>query len=122
MTAIEPTEMEMVAGTHRALGMLSGRWAVDVLYLLAAGRRRYSEVYYEVGEVSKKALTTTLRRLERDGLVARHVTSHSPLRVEYSLTPLGWSLTEPLMTLYEWSAQHLDDEAPGEPERQLMAA
>src|SRR3954451_2379536 len=103
----EPTEFEMVTGTRAALDLLTGKWTVEILYLLAGGRRRYSEVYYEVGEISKKVLTRRLRTLERHGLVARTVFAEVPLRVEYSLTPLGWSLTEPLMAIYEWSAEHL---------------
>ena len=112
------------------LGLLAGEWSVDVLYLLASGTRRYSEIFYEVGEISKKTLTQTLRTLEREGLVARRVYAEVPLRVEYSLTPLGWSLTAPLMAMYEWSAEHLDDledarmlhEGALEPPRLLAAA
>jgi DNA-binding HxlR family transcriptional regulator len=118
----EPSELEMVQQTHRALDMLTGRWGIDVLYLLAGGRRRYSEVYYEVGAISKKALTSTLRRLERDELVARHVCDDSPLRVEYSLTPLGWSITQPLMALYEWAEDNLDADGKAKPERHLAVA
>src|SRR4051812_31904888 len=106
MPSPEPTEYEMVAGTRAALDLLAGKWTIETLYLLASGRRRYSEVYYEVGEVSKKVLTRTLRKLEHHGLVARTVHAEVPPRVEYSLTPLGWSLTEPLMAMYEWSAEH----------------
>jgi DNA-binding HxlR family transcriptional regulator len=107
MTNREPSELEMVQGTHQALDMLSGRWAVDILYLLAGGRRRYSEVYYEVGAISKKALTATLRRLERDGLVTRHELEGSPPRVEYAMTALGWSITTAMMALFEWSEGNL---------------
>jgi DNA-binding HxlR family transcriptional regulator len=107
MPSLEPTEYEMVAGTRAALELLTGKWTIEVLYLLAGGKRRYSEVYYEVGEISKKVLTRTLRTLERHGLVARTVHAEVPPRVEYSLTPLGWTLTEPLMAIYEWSAEHL---------------
>jgi DNA-binding HxlR family transcriptional regulator len=56
--------------------------------------------------LSKKVLTTTLRKLERDGIVSRQVYPEIPVRVEYSLTPLGWQLTEPLMVLYEWALAH----------------
>ena len=110
MSTLEPTEageLEMIRGTRAVLSLLAGKWSVDVLYLLASGTRRYSEVLYEVGEISKKTLTQTLRSLERDGLVARRVIGVVPARVEYSLTPLGWSITEPLMAMYEWSEQHL---------------
>ncbi|HEY0363738.1 MAG TPA: helix-turn-helix domain-containing protein [Solirubrobacteraceae bacterium] len=108
----EASEFEMVRGTRRALGLLAGKWSVEVLYLLASGTRRYSEVLYEVGEISKKTLTQTLRALERHGLIDRRVYPQVPPRVEYSLTPLGWSLTGPLMALYEWSAENLDQPRP----------
>jgi DNA-binding HxlR family transcriptional regulator len=103
----EVGDIEMIQGTRAALSLVGGKWSVEVLYLLASGKRRYSQVFYEVGEISKKTLTQTLRALERDGLVARHVIAEVPTRVEYSLTPLGWSITGPLMTMYEWAAQHL---------------
>ena len=101
-----------------------------MLYLLANGTRRYSEVFYEVGEISKKTLTQTLRGLERDGLISREVYAEVPPKVEYSLTPLGWSITGPLMAMYEWASEHaLDIESArlaheGEPEpvRALRAA
>jgi DNA-binding HxlR family transcriptional regulator len=111
MTA-EVGDLEMIHGTRAVLELLAAKWSVDILYLLATGTRRYSEVLYEVGEISKKTLTQTLRTLERDGLVARRVLPEVPARVEYSLTPLGWSLTEPLMAMYEWSARHLPTADP----------
>ena len=77
----------MIEGTREVLGLLQGRWSVDVLYLLAGGTRRYNEIFYEVGEISKKTLTHTLRALERNGLVARRVQEEVPVRrVDYSLT------------------------------------
>jgi DNA-binding HxlR family transcriptional regulator len=103
----EVTDFEMIRGTRAVVELLSSKWSVDVLYLLANGTRRYSEVFYEVGEISKKTLTHTLRALERDGLIDRNVHAEVPPRVEYSLTPLGWSLTGTLMAMYEWAAEHL---------------
>jgi DNA-binding HxlR family transcriptional regulator len=108
-SAPEPTEWEMVQGTRLVVDLLSARWSVGVLYLLASGTKRFSELYYEVGEVSKKVLTHTLRGLERDGLVSRRSYAEVPVRVEYSLTPLGWSITGVLMTMYEWAADHGQD-------------
>jgi DNA-binding HxlR family transcriptional regulator len=120
----------MIRGSKTVLDLLAAKWSVDVVYLLANGTRRYCEVFYEVGEISKKTLTQTLRSLERDGIIARRVYAEVPARVEYSLTPLGWSLTAPLMAMYEWAAEHAEDlEAArllyeGEPPapRQLVAA
>ena len=99
-------DLEMVQGTEVVLELLAAKWNIGVLYLLAGGSRRYSELYYEVGEVSKKALTRTLRALQRDGLITRRAYAEIPMRVEYSLTTLGWSMTAVLMTMYEWAAEH----------------
>ena len=120
----------MIRGTRAVLDLVAGKWSVDVLYLLASGTRRYSEVFYEVGEISKKTLTQTLRTLEHDGLIARKVYAEVPPKVEYSLTSLGWSLTEPLMAMYEWAAKYQRDvtsarrvpEDEPEPPRALRAA
>ena len=128
---IEPaTDLQMIRGTKAVVDLLTSKWSVDVLYLLANGTRRYSEVFYEVGEISKKTLTQTLRSLERDGVIARRVYAEVPPRVEYSLTPLGWSLTGPLMAMYEWAAEHGQDleaarllhEGEPAPPRRLAAA
>jgi DNA-binding HxlR family transcriptional regulator len=105
----EVTEFQMIRGTRAVIELLAGKWTVEVLYLLASGTRRYIEVFNEVGEVSKKTLTQTLRALERDGLIVRRVYAEVPPRVEYSLTPLGWSLTGTLMAMYEWAAEHLHE-------------
>ena len=130
MSAQPASDLEMIRGTRAVVDLLSSKWSVDVLYLLANGTRRYSEVFYEVGEISKKTLTQTLRALERDGLITRQVYAEVPPKVEYSLTALGWSLTGPLMAMYEWAAQHLPDvdaarlvhEGPLPPPRALAAA
>jgi DNA-binding HxlR family transcriptional regulator len=117
----------MVHGTRLVVELLTGRWNVGVLYLLADGTRRFSELFYEVGEVSKKVLTQTLRGLERDGLVQRRTYAEVPTRVEYSLTALGWSITGLLMSMYEWSARNESQvagarrRAGGEPDRHPRA-
>src|SRR4051812_19247699 len=108
-------DLEMINGTRAVLAMLARKWSVEILYLLATGTRRYNEVLYEVGEISKKTLTQTLRSLEQDGLVNRRECHHAPGRVEYSLTPLGWSITGPLMAMYEWALHHVPGRARPDP-------
>ena len=61
----------------------------------------------EIGGVSQKMLNQTLRRLEQDGLVERQVYPVVPPKVEYSLTPLGRTLIEPLRAICKWAEQHL---------------
>jgi DNA-binding HxlR family transcriptional regulator len=106
---LEASDYEMARGTRRALSLLSGKWSVEVLYLLASGTRRYSEVLREVGEISKKTLTQTLRTLERDGLVTRTVTPSVPVRVDYELTELGLTLLPVLRAVKQWSEAHFPE-------------
>jgi Predicted transcriptional regulators len=75
--------------------------------LLARGVHRYSRLYDNLRGASKKMLTDSLRGLERDGFVERAVYAEVPVRVEYSLTALGWSATELLMALADWADEHL---------------
>ena len=102
-------DLEMIERTRGARDLLSSKWKVDLLYLLARGVRRYSRLYDNLRGASKKMLTDSLRSLERDGLVERHVYAEVPVRVEYSLTPLGWSATELLVALADWAEEHLTD-------------
>jgi DNA-binding HxlR family transcriptional regulator len=121
-TRARPEDVELIERTRAALGLIDSKWSVDVIVLLARGIRRHGRLLDNIPGISKKALTATLRRLERHGLVARRVHAEIPVRIEYALTPLGWELTAPLMTLYEWALEHeaaLDaaatDERPHEP-------
>jgi DNA-binding HxlR family transcriptional regulator len=100
-------DFEMIARTRAALELLEAKWAVDLIFLLASGIRRHARLVDNAPGLSKKVATATLRKLETDGLVERHVYAEMPVRVEYTLTPLGWRLTELLMSAYEWA---LDNE------------
>ncbi|MDT0267475.1 helix-turn-helix domain-containing protein [Streptomyces sp. DSM 44915] len=85
------------------------KWAPLVLHCLADGPRRYSELRVPLGRVSSKALTQSLRGLERDGFVSRTVYADPKLRVEYALTPLGRSALEPLDAACQWATEHWDE-------------
>src|SRR3954464_8799657 len=100
-------DLEMIDRTRAARDLLSSQWRGDLLYLLARGVQRYSRLYDNLRGASKKMLTDSLRGLERDGFVERVVYAEVPVRVEYSLTALGWSATELLMALADWADEHL---------------
>ncbi len=85
------------------LGHVGDKWSVLIIVLLQQRSWRYSELEREIGTVSKKMLTTTLRNLERDGFVDRTVTPSIPPRVDYALTDLGREVMEPLDVLARWA-------------------
>jgi DNA-binding HxlR family transcriptional regulator len=89
-----------------SIGLLSSKWAVDVLLALGDGTRRYHELLEDLSPISEKVLTQTLRAMERDGLVVRRVHAEVPPRVEYALSPLGATMAPPLKALGSWSLTH----------------
>lgn len=85
---------------------IADQWSGMLLLALADGTRRYAELRAALEGVSEKMLTQTLRGMERDGLVTRRDHRTYPRRVEYTLTPLGMSLREPLLVVCDWSRRH----------------
>ena len=92
-----------------ALEVIGGMWKVIVVRELLTGTKRYSELFRGVKHATHKMLAQQLRQLEADGIVARKVYPQVPPKVEYSLTPLGQSLVEPLVMLCEWTEQHRNE-------------
>jgi DNA-binding HxlR family transcriptional regulator len=88
------------------LARIGDKWTVLVVNLLGEGPKRFSEIKREVGGISQRMLTLTLRALERDGLVVRTVYPTVPPRVEYELTRLGHSLLEPVSGLGRWAQRN----------------
>jgi DNA-binding HxlR family transcriptional regulator len=103
------TDLDLIERVDQALDVLHGKWKVHLLFFMARGVRRHGRLLACLPGVSKKVMTDTLRALERDGLVARRIFAEVPVRVEYSLTPLGWSMTDPLIALAEWGEAHSRD-------------
>jgi len=104
-------------GSHQALGLVANKWTVLVVHVLADGTRRDGDRQREIGGVSQKVLTRTLRRLERDGLVERKMHPVVPPTVEYSLTRFGESLPEPLEALCAWAERHVEELETARPRR-----
>ncbi|WP_404476880.1 winged helix-turn-helix transcriptional regulator [Novosphingobium sp. BL-52-GroH] len=94
----------------RALGQILDRvgdkWTVMVVGTLSRGPLRFNSIMREIGAVSHRMLTLTLRALERDGMVTRTAYATIPPKVEYELTVLGRSLIDPLRILSAWAVEN----------------
>ena len=99
-------DLDLIERADETLDVLHGKWKVHLLVFMARGVHRHGRLLACMPGVSKKVMTDTLRTLEHDGLVARRIFAEVPVRVEYSLTPLGWTLTGPLVALSEWAEAH----------------
>jgi DNA-binding HxlR family transcriptional regulator len=100
----EPTTAETWRPANPVVRLLAGRWTLAVLAELLERGRRYQDLHDALDGISYKVLTETLRRAERDGLVARHLDGE---RIEtttlYELTELGRSLDAPLSAMTKWA-------------------
>jgi DNA-binding HxlR family transcriptional regulator len=93
--------------TRVVLDRIADKWTVLLMGLLAEGPKRFSQLKREVGGISQKMLTQTLRSLEGDGLLTRTVTPTVPVTVTYALTPLGRSLSETLEGVRLWAEENI---------------
>ncbi|MFF5262067.1 winged helix-turn-helix transcriptional regulator [Actinomadura viridis] len=85
---------------------LGDKWTMLLVIMLGGRPHRYNELHRAIEGISQRMLTRTLRGLEADGLVRREVHPTVPPSVEYSLTPLGRTLLEPLSALADWAMNH----------------
>jgi DNA-binding HxlR family transcriptional regulator len=93
------------------LDLVGDKWTVLVFGSLCdhGGRRRFNAIRRDIPGISQKSLTQCLRRLERNGLLRRHVcTSVGGLAVEYAFTELGYTLDGPVGALLGWTAANAD--------------
>ncbi len=92
---------------HRGvMDLILQKWTITVIYHLHMEPRRYSQLHQDIDGISHKMLAQTLRKLESIGIVNRTVYPHVPPQVEYSLTPLGFTLIEPLNAVAQWTQDH----------------
>lgn len=93
----------------QVIELLGGKWSIPVLIALSTGTRRFHELVDDAEGISRRMLTMTLRRLERDGLVERHVYARIPARVEYQLSEIGETLLLALRPLEQWGDRNLSE-------------
>jgi DNA-binding HxlR family transcriptional regulator len=93
------------------LSTIGDKWTVRIVMRLANGPMRFNELRRDVGSISQRMLTLTLRGLERHGLVTRTVYPTVPPRVDYALTELGRTLIGPITAVASWAIEHREEVA-----------
>jgi DNA-binding HxlR family transcriptional regulator len=107
----QPDIFQATCLSRQVLELIADQWTPLVIYALEEGTMRFGQLLKRIGGISKKMLTQTLRAMERNGLVQRVVYPVVPPVVEYSLTPLGQTLIEPMEALRVWAYGHLPEVA-----------
>ena len=109
MDRCKPQHFSSECPSRVLFDQIADKWSMMVLAVLDDGPLRFNAVKRQLEGVTQKALTQCLRRLERNGLVARRVIPISPVAVEYEITPLGRTLQPPFKALYGWTMAHMPE-------------
>ncbi len=88
------------------LEFITDKWRVLIFRDLLTGTKRFGELRRSVSGISQKVLTAQLRDMEAAGLLTRTVYAEVPPRVEYTLTPLGYSLKPILDAMWVWGENY----------------
>jgi len=94
--------------TRMVLDRLADKWALLILDRLRVEAVRFNLLRREIKGISQKVLSQTLKKLERDGLIVRQAFPTVPVTVEYSLTPLGRTLTDTVAALAHWAEGNIE--------------
>ena len=108
--------------TRMVLDRIADKWAVLVLGLLGDGPMRFNQLRRQIEGISQKMLSQTLKSLERDGLVSRRATPTVPVTVEYSITPLGQTLSTTVDNLRIWAETHMEQVVQSQQQYDAAAA
>lgn len=93
---------------RNVLDRVGDKWSILVISILGErGTLRFNQLNTEIGNISQKMLTVTLKTLEADGLISRKMYPQIPPRVEYTLTALGESLLPAIAHLTGWAHEHM---------------
>ncbi|MCC8671273.1 helix-turn-helix transcriptional regulator [Xanthomonas arboricola] len=105
---IDTGEPNMHAEMRRAFALLSGKWKLEIMWLLNQRMYRFGELRAAIPSITQHMLTVQLRELEADGLVTRTVFAEVPPRVEYAITPKAHGLGPTMEALTAWWQQYGD--------------
>ncbi len=97
----------LACAVEATLDVISGRWKVLIFRELLQGTKRFNELQRAMQGITHKMLTQQLRDMEADGIVQRHVYQQLPLKVDYSLTPLGKTLHPIIDAMHQWGTEYL---------------
>ena len=91
------------------VSLLCDKWKFIILCKLRKGKKRFGKLQEEIGNISAKVLTTELKELEGSGFIKREVYADEiPIKVEYSLTELGSSLSPVMKAMFDWGMVNKD--------------
>lgn len=99
-----PVEVE--CGLNLFMEIMSGKWKIKLIWCIYSGICRPADLQRKIPNASRRLLDTQLKQLEEHGILAKIRFDQLPLKVEYSLTPLGLTLIPVIEVTAKWGEDH----------------
>lgn len=87
------------------LQLVGAKWKLLIIKELLVKEYRFAELKKKLG-CTAKALTASLRELEKDGLVVREKYESTETKVEYYLTEIGYTLRPVIESMQKWGKEY----------------
>ncbi len=93
------------------IDIIGKKWSLLIINTLRnQGKFRFNELMKQLGGISPKTLSDTLKELQAEKLITRESFAEIPPRVEYSLSQDGKELGEAIIPLIRWAATREHDD------------
>lgn len=86
--------------------LIGSKWKLLIMRNLLARPWRFNELRKDLGGISQKVLTDSLRSMEKDGIITRTVYPEVPPKVEYALSQLGKSMRPIMDAMEQWGLDY----------------
>ena len=93
---------QRLRASRDAMDVIQGKWRIPIIIALTYGKKRFGEIHRDIPDISPKMLSQELKALEENQIISRTLYDSMPVKVEYSLTELGFSLNKLLEELLAW--------------------
>lgn len=101
-----------ICPVNTTIGILSGKWKMEILWQLQTGVKRFGELKTAINNITSTVLSHQLNVLIREGIITKHIYAEVPPRVEYSLTETGRSLVKLIIAMEAWGLTYLGKLVP----------
>ena len=91
------------------LDVFNDKWKLAIIWNLLDDEKRFKELTEAIPQITSKTLSVKLKELEEKKVIHREVFAEVPLKVVYSLTPIGEKLRPLFREMYHWGIKYIQE-------------
>ncbi len=98
-------DVSLCSKYEKAFEILGKRWTGLIIKVMMVGPKRFSDVSFQIPNMSDRMLGERFKELEELGIIKRNVYPETPVRIEYELTEKGKALENALNEVQTWASK-----------------